>query len=269
MSAVFSAETNRPSKALALWRAALFCVNNLSLLRGVSLALAAFVFYVPINWLILGLQGGLAKPDPTGWPQWAQMAVGTCVFWAAAALIAFLTFLATKRAVASAERRRLELDALYARPLQPMTVRKAMLKPGEVAYGVAMGDYYQSQTVGYKGGTQGMSVRVAKGMTLRTSATRGQPVKGLVKLASGELVVTNQRIIFAGDQKSFAIALDNLINSSNYTDGFSFNDSKSSYTVKMPNGRARVEFEVALYKVLHPEVAQALAAGAEALAAKV
>jgi hypothetical protein len=232
------------------------------------MAFGALIVYVPLNWLILGVQGELAKPDPAGWPQWAQMAVGTVVCWSVAALIAFLVYLATKRAVASAERHRIEMDALYARPLTPVSVRKAMLKPGEVAYGVAMGDYYQSQTVGYKGGTQGMSVRVAKGVTLRTSATRGQPVKGLVKVASGELVVTSQRVIFAGDQKSFAIALDSLINSENYTDGFSFNDAKSSYTVKMPNGRARVEFEVALYKVLHPDVAQALAAGAEALAAK-
>lgn len=43
-------------------------------------------------------------------------------------------------------------------------------------------------------------------------------------VAAGELVVTDERVIFAGDHKSFALALDTLVNVSAYTNGFTLSD---------------------------------------------
>ena len=95
-----------------------------------------------------------------------------------------------------------------------------------------------------------MSVRVAKGVTLRAGAIRGQAVKGMVSVASGELVITDKRVIFSGDKKSFAIPLQNLLNSTNYTDGFGFSDNKTTYTLTTKNDRERMLFVIALNKVL-------------------
>jgi hypothetical protein len=95
-----------------------------------------------------------------------------------------------------------------------------------------------------------MSVHVAKGVTLRTSGTRAMPVKGMVEVAKGELVITDKRVIFAGDRKSFAIANGDLLNTTNYSDGFGFTDGNKTYTLTTPKGQAHTMFAVALHKVL-------------------
>lgn len=62
----------------------------------------------------------------------------------------------------------------------------------------------REQVVGYSGGSSGASVRVAKGLTVRTAATRGKPIRQNVKkFNNGDYIVTNQRIIFIGQNDSF------------------------------------------------------------------
>lgn len=57
-------------------------------------------------------------------------------------------------------------------------------------------------------------------------------------------------MIFAGDRKSFAIPLADLLNTTNYKDGFGFNDSKTTCTLTTDSDRDRMLFAVALNKVL-------------------
>lgn len=58
-------------------------------------------------------------------------------------------------------------------PLQlSFRMAKALLKAGEKAYASVQASLQEEKTVGYSVGTTGISVRVAKGVTLRTSGTR-------------------------------------------------------------------------------------------------
>ncbi|WP_290660324.1 hypothetical protein [Ignavibacterium sp.] len=66
----------------------------------------------------------------------------------------------------------------------------------------------------YEGGSRGVSIRIAKGLSYRIGAHRGQLVseRALVPVSSGEFIITNKRLIFRGDLKSFSIKLDKLLN---------------------------------------------------------
>ena len=57
----------------------------------------------------------------------------------------------------------------------------------------------------YQGGSQGMSFRVMKGVSYRVGGHRGHITSetGVVAVSDGELILTNNRVIFRGDKKSF------------------------------------------------------------------
>jgi len=63
--------------------------------------------------------------------------------------------------------------------------------------------------------------------------------------------VTDSRLIFAGDHKSFVIPFDDLINITNYSDGFGFNDGKTSRVVTTDSDRDRLMFSATLQKVMN------------------
>lgn len=87
-------------------------------------------------------------------------------------------------------------------------------------------------------------------MTLRSGGSRRKAVKGAVTIASGELVITDKRVVFAGDKKSFTIQLGDLINTTNYKDGFGFSNEKATYTMITGDGPGRIFFAATLDKVL-------------------
>lgn len=97
-----------------------------------------------------------------------------------------------------------------------------------------------------------MSVRVAKGVSLRSGSFRSHAVKGMVEVATGELVATNQRVIFAGDNKSFSIPLHKLINVTPYSDGVGLHDEHKNYLLGSGDGSlACKSFVVTLHKILN------------------
>lgn len=202
------------------------------------------LFLIPVNWFRLDATGGL----PAG-SDWKSTAIGTLVFWGlSGALAYFLVVSARGKRIQQAKEEQAMRD-LMAQPLTPIRPAQALLKPGESAYGVIAARLHEVKTVGYSAGTRGASVHVAKGLTLRTSGTRGHAIKKSVAVAAGELVVTDKRVLFAGDNKSFALSLDKLLNVTNYADGFAFHDDKATYTLSTAQGAARVAFAVALHKV--------------------
>jgi hypothetical protein len=127
---------------------------------------------------------------------------------------------------------------------------KALLKHGEKAFATVIANLEEIKTVGYSAGSAGVSVRVAKGVTIRSGGMKGGAIKELVSVASGELVITDKRVIFAGDLKSFAISLDDLISTTNFSDGFGFSDNKSTYTLITHNENDRMRFAVVIEKLL-------------------
>jgi hypothetical protein len=90
------------------------------------------------------------------------------------------------------------------------------LQGGEVLHASVPGFLVEEQVVsrGYKGGSQGVSVRIAKGVTYRVGANRGRLVseKGMVRVATGSLCVTSKRLVFAGNTKSFALDWRKVVN---------------------------------------------------------
>jgi hypothetical protein len=217
----------------------------MSIGRIASWAFTVFIALVPINWIRIWVAGENPKDSTL-----TQFFVGTLICWAIAAGLAYFLIVSARGIKLRKEREEKTLQNLLAAPLTAIQPKKALVKAGETAYASVASELQEVQTVGYSAGTSGVSVRVAKGVTLRTAGTRGKAVKGMVSVASGELVITDKRIIFAGDRKSFAISLEDILSTTNYTDGFGFSDSKTTYTLTTTDEPARLRFRVALEKVL-------------------
>ena len=143
-------------------------------------------------------------------------------------------------------------DETFAGELPSIKPASAILKAGETAYVEASSMLMETKSAGVVGGSRGVSVHVAKGLTLRAGAFKGHKVEHIVVAARGHIVITNQRVIFAGDRKSFAVSLEKLINVTRYSDGFTFNDGSKSHNVLIPNVRERTIFTAILDRVIHP-----------------
>lgn len=113
-----------------------------------------------------------------------------------------------------------------------------VLKPGEVCHyqSAAVVLILKNQVVGRTGGHSGISVRVAKGLTLHSGGSRGQTVREDVPYTyPGILTITNQRVIMTGE-KAFEIPMEKLtavtpFYSQKGEGGNIFQSGKTSYTV--------------------------------------
>lgn len=204
----------------------------------------AFLILVPLNWAWLRASGGGAAGPLS------ELLIGAAVCWGIGGVLGYFLIRRARQARDEVAQTTLELEQLRAAPLSQVSPGRALLKPGEVAYATSSASLMKPQTVGYAGGSAGASVRVAKGVSIRTSSTRAKAVKGLVSVATGDLVATNTRIIFAGDSKSFYIALSNLLSVTPFNDGFSLSDGKSSYMLRIEGAHACATFGVVLEKLL-------------------
>lgn len=79
-----------------------------------------------------------------------------------------------------------------------------------------------------KGGSAGLSFRIAKGVTLRTGSIGGQITNNtqMVIDSTGRLVITDQRIIYVSDKQNFECNLDKLLSYQVYSDGIQINPRK-------------------------------------------
>lgn len=69
----------------------------------------------------------------------------------------------------------------------------------------------KEQVVGYTGKSAGVSVRVAKGMSVRTGGTGSKAIRDAVRQANmGDLLITNKRIMFVGKDDSFEFKVDKI-----------------------------------------------------------
>lgn len=99
------------------------------------------------------------------------------------------------------------------------------LKRDELAHFIVLANLREERVIsrGYKGGSQGVSIRIAKGMTYRVGQNRGKLVseKGIVDVDSGDFIVTSQRLIFIGAKKSFSYEYKKLLAWNVFSDGIS------------------------------------------------
>lgn len=105
-----------------------------------------------------------------------------------------------------------------------------ILQKGEIAHLEEPANLLEDKVVkrGYVGGSQGVSFRIAKGISYRVGRSKGQLVSesAIVQAASGRIVITDMRVVFSGDRKSFNIKLDSILNVEMYTDGLNITDGK-------------------------------------------
>lgn len=97
--------------------------------------------------------------------------------------------------------------------IHPIEYPELILKKEEAVYFATPAKTFTSKekVVGYEGGSVGGSVRVAKGLTIRTSSSKGSPVrKNVYKFCDGDYVVTNKRVVFLGTEDSFEIPLEKI-----------------------------------------------------------
>lgn len=81
--------------------------------------------------------------------------------------------------------------------------------------------YEQKKRTQYVGGSQGVSIRIAKGLYYRTGAFKGERVETheTIHADTGLLGVTNKHIYFSGGAKSFRIRHDKIVSFEPFSDG--------------------------------------------------
>lgn len=81
--------------------------------------------------------------------------------------------------------------------------------------------YEQRSKTTFEGKSQGISIKIAKGVYYRTGHFKGNPVTTtqMTLIANGMLALTNKNIYFASTSKSFKIPYAKLISMTQYSDG--------------------------------------------------
>ena len=106
---------------------------------------------------------------------------------------------------------------------------RVMLKKGEVAHlETSAALLKEVQITEFRGGSRGVSFRIAKGVSYRVGASRGQMhVIGteLQTQDEGMLTITSNRAIFARTRKTVEVSFAKLLGMNVYSDGIQFHVS--------------------------------------------
>jgi hypothetical protein len=113
--------------------------------------------------------------------------------------------------------------------LPEVSVPTVILQKAEIPHWVEPASLIEERVVGrrYVGGSSGMSVRIARGVTYRVGSCRGSLIvdKADVAVSRGDLVLTSKRVIFRGDKRSFAYRLDKLLDIHLFQEGVLITDT--------------------------------------------
>jgi hypothetical protein len=136
--------------------------------------------------------------------------------------------------------RRSFLMAIANGHLPTVSVPGVILQRYEFAHWREDGDLLEERVVDrrYEGRSHGMSFRIAKGVSYRVGAQRGHIVvdRATIPISSGPLVITNQRLIFAGDRKSFALKLQKILQINCFGNGIKVDgDTGKSHLIQFRN----------------------------------
>jgi hypothetical protein len=157
-------------------------------------------------------------------------------------LESFLKIRASDIATPKARLHRLRLVSEIQMGNPPRVVApNVILQKGEVPHWSENASLMEERVVArrYVGGSSGLSFRIAKGVSYRVGASRGQLIsdKEIQAVSIGELVVTSQRVVFRGNAKSFAYRLDQLLEVNLFSDGIRLTGSNGKpRTVKFSSG---------------------------------
>ena len=112
--------------------------------------------------------------------------------------------------------------------LPSVPVDGLVLQKNEVSYWREPASLLEEKVVSrrYEGGSHGVSIRIAKGVSYRVGAQRGRLVsdRDVVPVSPGDFIVTSRRVIFRGLRKGFNTRLDKLLNVQLFSDGILLTD---------------------------------------------
>ncbi|SRR6266436_43369 len=122
------------------------------------------------------------------------------------------------------------LNEIQVGNMPTVEVKNLVLQKGETPHWSEPASLLEERVVSrhYEGRSQGVSIRVMKGVSYRVGASRGNLVadKQIMPVSTGSLVVTNKRVIFNGNAKSFALRLEKILNVQPFADGLQLSDDK-------------------------------------------
>ena len=130
--------------------------------------------------------------------------------------------------------RRDEAESATVLPVEKSPV-SVVLKPGEICYyqHPASVIVVKNETVGHTAGSQGISIRVTKGMTLHSGGTRGRAIKKNVFYDfPGFFTMTNKRILMTGE-KGFDFPVEKLTALTSYSDGLELQFGSKNYILSI------------------------------------
>ena len=101
-----------------------------------------------------------------------------------------------------------------------------LLKKGEyLVVEVPQVSFCEERTVKFKGNTQGLSVRLMKGVSYRFGTFEGGVEKKVVPIDNGDFTLTNKRLIFSGNTKSVEYPLSKIVSITPLDNGVMINKS--------------------------------------------
>lgn len=119
-------------------------------------------------------------------------------------------------------------------PLPEVPAKGLILKPGEICHLVIPVQSAKSKqiTAGYFGKRSGVSIRIAKGVTIHSGGSKGTPVhKTVLEKWPGTLYVTNQRIILNSSHYGFNKRITSLDSYEPYKDGINLQFGSFSHLI--------------------------------------
>ena len=118
----------------------------------------------------------------------------------------------TMKSSSNTLRQKIEKVGAISEPPATESPLSILLKPNEICHFQTQAQLLmvKNQVVGHTGGSSGASVRIAKGLTIRSGGYRGTSIrKDVSYFYPGLLTITNQRFIMTGE-KGFEDPIDNL-----------------------------------------------------------
>lgn len=121
------------------------------------------------------------------------------------------------------------LGEIQAGRLPTTTVIGLVLQKGEVAHWCEPAEILEERVVNrrFVGGSQGVSIRIAKGVSYRVGSFRGHTIvdRATIPVSRGHFVVTSKRLVFLGDKKGFTCRYDKVLDIQLMKDGVRVSDS--------------------------------------------
>ena len=132
------------------------------------------------------------------------------------------------------------IDQIQRGILPTMNTNQLMMTSGEICHFVERAIRVTEKiTKHYEGGSQGVSIRIMKGVTYRTRKHKGVPLEDISYIKTkGLLYVTNKRIVFVSDGQGFEKKFKALTACVPYSNAIKLQFGNTTITLMLPDGNA-------------------------------